>query len=174
MDMGRATLWPWCYIRYSLVVELLLLDLGSGCCWHDAVIQARQAPPAELCAAIIAGATLLCWAPPAPPQGAGSAERAQHAARAAADYQERFRELTASGFVSAAGSASADLVCHSWLRFLSRWMGALRASGLPDSDAALVRLHAAATFFIAATFQGLNNHGVHDMSAHLGAFLMPS
>lgn len=80
---------------------------------------------------------LLCWTPAPPPQGATETDRARHAAEAAAAYRERFSEVAAAGFATASG-LNVELVFQAWMRFLSRWMGALKASGHSESNAAQV------------------------------------
>ncbi|KAK9905743.1 hypothetical protein WJX75_005520 [Coccomyxa subellipsoidea] len=83
------------------------------------------------------GALLLCWAPLAPPPDSDTTP-AQHAHQAAAAYRARLGEIAAAGPATAGNSAaSSDLVFHSWKRFLSRWMGALKAAAQTNDSASL-------------------------------------
>ncbi len=84
------------------------------------------------------GALLLCWAPPAPSADA-DVTPAKHAREAAAAYRARLAEIAADGPATAGNcAANSDLVFHSWKRFLSRWMGALKAAAQSDGSASQV------------------------------------
>lgn len=76
----------------------------------------------------LSGALMMCWAPPAPP-AASEARPAEHARAAATAYRARLADILAAGpATSGVGVPSSELLLDSWKRFLSRWMGALKAS----------------------------------------------
>ncbi len=58
---------------------------------------------------------------------------------AAAAYRARLADILSAGPVtSSTGAPSSELVFDSWKRFLSRWMGALKASAHCDGSAVQV------------------------------------
>ncbi len=86
----------------------------------------------------LAGALLMCWAPPAPP-AASEMRPAEHARAAAAAYRARLADILVAGpATSGVGVPSSELLLDSWKRFLSRWMGALKAAAHSDGSAGQV------------------------------------
>ncbi|CAL8472221.1 g11763 [Coccomyxa elongata] len=80
------------------------------------------------------GALLMCWAPPAPP-AASETRPAEHARAAAAAYRAHLADILAAGpATSGVGVPSSELLLDSWKRFLSRWMGALKAAAHSDGS----------------------------------------